>query len=49
MNEATTAETVAALWFTVVFGLALLVPVFRAPCKAARSVIKRRQDNDAEI
>lgn len=46
MNEAQTAEAVAAIWFTVFFGLAMLVPVFRAPCKAARSSMKRRQDND---
>ena len=32
------AEAVTAVWFIAIFGLALLVPAFRAPCKA----LKRR-------
>lgn len=44
MQELATAEAVAAIWFTVIFGAALLAPVFRAPCKAARR-FKRRNDN----
>ena len=46
--ETTTAEAVAAIWFTVFFGLCLLVPVFRAPCKAIKRNARRR-DDDEEI
>lgn len=48
MTDATTAETVAALWFTVFFGLALLVPAFRAPCKAARTWKQKREEEETE-
>lgn len=44
MEATAAAETVAALWFTVVFGLALLVPAFRAPCKAARKAQDKREE-----
>jgi len=47
MNGAEIAEAVAAVWFTVFFGLCMLVPLFRAPCKAAKRRAARRQDDDS--
>lgn len=44
MSSINLAETVTAVWFIVFFGLALLVPAFRAPCKAARN---RRNDDES--
>ena len=45
MDAIETAQAVAALWFTVLFGLCLLLPVFRAPCKLARAIRKRREEH----
>jgi len=36
------AEAVTAVWFIAVFGLALLVPAFRAPCRAIHKRRKQR-------
>ena len=47
MNEAQTAEAVAAVWFTVFFGLALLVPAFKGGRDCLRSKAQhRRRDHD---
>lgn len=42
MTPIETASNVAAIWFTIVFGVALLAPLFTLPCKAVR---KRRDRN----
>lgn len=44
MHEIETVEAVAALWFTVVFGAALLAPLFGAGCKAARRTLDKHEE-----
>lgn len=44
MENIETAQAVAAVWFTVVFGLALLAPVLGAACKAARHIKRKREE-----
>ena len=46
MNEIQTANAVAAIWFTVYFGLCLLIPVFQTGCKAARRNLDKREENE---
>jgi hypothetical protein len=44
MDTTTTAETVAAIWFTVIFGACLLALLWRVACKAARLLMDKREE-----
>jgi hypothetical protein len=46
MDNITTAETVAAIWFTVLFGACMLAPLFRPGCKSVRRNIDNREELD---
>ena len=46
MDSITTAQTVAAVWFTVLFGACMLAPLFRTGRKAVRRTLDNREELD---